>query len=131
LYTEVVGVESDHDAAGFALENIAGHGVANVRIINNEAENFARSYAAKMRDSTAREPDLVVLDPPRTGAAEVIPYLIDIAPRRIVYVSCEPTTLARDLRSLIDAGYALARITGYDLFPQTYHVETVAALEKR
>ena len=75
--------------------------------------------------------DKVVVDPPRSGlGAEAIRGLLECAPRAIAYVSCNPTTLARDVKELVSAGYKLTRATPVDLFPQTYHVETVALLER-
>ena len=71
--------------------------------------------------------DLVLLDPPRTGAGEVvIKQLIKLKPRKIVYVACDPAALARDSKTLIDAGYKLDHISAYDLFPMTQHIECVA-----
>ncbi len=74
--------------------------------------------------------DLAVLDPPRAGAAEVLPALISIGPPRIVYVSCDPATLARDLATLDSAGYRAKVAWPIDLMPQTAHVEVVVALER-
>jgi 23S rRNA (uracil1939-C5)-methyltransferase len=74
--------------------------------------------------------DLAVVDPPRRGCSNgVLDSLIVRRPRRIAYVSCEPSTLARDLRRLVDAGYRLQRSGVVDLFPQTYHLESVSLLE--
>jgi tRNA/tmRNA/rRNA uracil-C5-methylase (TrmA/RlmC/RlmD family) len=71
--------------------------------------------------------DLILLDPPRTGAGEVvIKQLIKLKPRKIVYVACDPAALARDSKTLIDAGYKLDHISAYDLFPMTQHIECVA-----
>jgi 23S rRNA (uracil1939-C5)-methyltransferase len=68
-----------------------------------------------------------VVDPPRSGMKPAaLKHLVASGPRRIVYVSCDPATLARDAGHLRDAGYKLVRVTPVDLFPQTYHIETVA-----
>ena len=81
---------------------------------------------------TARhKPDLVIMDPPRLGAKPAIPRLIKLKAKRLVYVSCDPQTLARDLRSLVDGGYELDSVEAVDMFPQTYHVEVVAKLNFR
>lgn len=77
-------------------------------------------------------PDVVILDPPRTGAGPaVMSRLTTSAPRRIVYVACDPAALARDVRSAREAGYELTAATGYDLFCHTHHLETIAVLEPR
>ena len=75
------------------------------------------------------KPQAVVLDPPRAGLeGAALTALIEAAPGQIVYISCDPATLARDLRKLIDAGYTLESVTPFDLFPQTYHIETISLL---
>jgi 23S rRNA (uracil1939-C5)-methyltransferase len=77
------------------------------------------------------KPELVVMDPPRAGVgAEVCALLARISPAEIVYVSCDPVTLARDLKALVEAGYRLAETHMVDMFPQTFHLETVAILRK-
>ena len=73
--------------------------------------------------------DLVLLDPPRAGAeSAVIKGIIDLRPLNISYVSCDPATLARDLKKLMAGGYDISAIAAFDLFPQTHHVETVVRL---
>lgn len=74
--------------------------------------------------------DLVVLDPPRAGARESIPLVAKLAPRFIAMCSCDPVTLARDLKSLREAGYELTEVTGFDMFPQTHHVEALAWMQR-
>ena len=77
-------------------------------------------------------PDLIVVDPPRTGlGAEVTTLLAHVAAPALVYVSCDPATLARDLRTLLDAGYAIESISLADLFPQTFHLETIVRLRAK
>jgi 23S rRNA (uracil1939-C5)-methyltransferase len=126
-FNRVIGIEVDRDAAKFAFENIAANGLSNVEFHNSGVESWLKSFVA----TKAPSPDLILLDPPRSGALEAVSYVAALKPSRITYVSCDPTTLARDLRKLLDSGYELSRITALDLFPQTYHVETVAALERR
>jgi 23S rRNA (uracil1939-C5)-methyltransferase len=79
----------------------------------------------------AGRPDVLVVDPPRAGlSAKVVRRVIEAAPKRIVYVSCNPTTLAPNAAQLVEAGYALRRVRPVDMFPQTPHIECVALLER-
>lgn len=123
-FKRVIGVESDPRTAKFALKNIGANELTNVEFHTSSVESWLRRYL----DAEPVRPDLVLLDPPRTGAAESIALVAQLKASLITYVSCDPATLARDLRILLDSGYELSRITAIDLFPQTYHVETVAAL---
>ena len=123
-FKRVIGVEADPRTAKFALENIGVNELTNVEFHTSSVEAWLKRYL----DAESARPDLVLLDPPRTGAAESIALVAQLKATRITYVSCDPTTLARDLRVLLDSGYELSRISAIDLFPQTYHVETVAAL---
>ena len=76
-------------------------------------------------------PDLIVVDPPRTGLGpEITALLAEVAAPALVYVSCDPATLARDLRALTGSGYMIESITLADLFPQTFHLETVVQLRR-
>jgi 23S rRNA (uracil1939-C5)-methyltransferase len=125
-FNRVVGVEADPVASRFAADNISSNHATNVEFHNSAAELWLERFLKGQR----RQPDFIVLNPPRTGAAQVMPQLVALNPFRITYVSCDPATLARDLRPLLDSGYKLLRVTAIDLFPQTYHVETVAALQR-
>ncbi|HVF91811.1 MAG TPA: class I SAM-dependent RNA methyltransferase [Blastocatellia bacterium] len=129
-FDRVIGVESDPRASAFARLNVSENHVSNVEFHNHRTGDWLRSFAAKSGEKSYDLPDLVVLDPPRAGAAEAILPLIESRPERISYVSCDPTTLARDLRRLLDAGYELKGVKAFDLFPQTYHVETVVRLQR-
>ena len=77
------------------------------------------------------KPDLIILDPPRTGVeVKALDALVQLDPKRIIYVSCDPSTLARDLRRLTDNDFRFTRVTPFDMFPQTYHIESISLLEK-
>ena len=79
----------------------------------------------------AGRPDVLVVDPPRAGLSKkVVHRIIDAAPKRIVYVSCNPTTLAPNAAELVEAGWKLRRVRPVDMFPQTHHIESVALLDR-
>jgi 23S rRNA (uracil1939-C5)-methyltransferase len=81
--------------------------------------------------SRAGRPDVLVVDPPRAGLSQkVVRRIIEASPRRIVYVSCNPTTLAPNAAQLVEAGYALGPVQPVDMFPQTPHIECVAVLDR-
>jgi 23S rRNA (uracil1939-C5)-methyltransferase len=126
-FKRVIGVENDQRSTGFARRNIATNQVTNVEFHKNDVEQWLNGIP-KTGDTPV---DVVLLNPPRTGAAGAIPRIVDVNPARVTYVSCDPPTLARDLRGLIESGYELSRVTAIDLFPQTYHIETIATLERR
>ena len=86
-----------------------------------------------MRELVERSgrPDLVVVDPPRAGlSAKVVRRIIEASPKRIIYVSCNPTTLAPNAAQLVEAGWTLERVSPVDMFPQTPHIECVALFER-
>lgn len=90
----------------------------------------AGEYAARIADSGERV-DVVCVDPPRKGCDErTLEAMLTIGPGRIVYVSCDPSTLARDLKYLGERGYGVERVQPVDMFPWTYHVETVVLMSK-
>ena len=101
----------------------------------NERAAEAKAAAKKAKAEGLPAPKstaTVVLDPPRAGAgAHVIERLIEVAPRHIVYVACDPVALARDLKTLLASGYELAQLRAFDLFPHTHHVECIASLVRK
>ncbi len=127
VFAKVFGVEANEKAIASARKNIE-----NARLEN--AEVFAEPVGEWLTDNAAdlAEVDFVLLDPPRSGTErETIESLLTIKPSQISYVSCEPSTLARDLRVLCESAYEIESITALDLFPQTHHVETVVRLKGR
>lgn len=125
LAGEVVGIESHAAAAADAVHNLRSNGCGAARIIQGQVE---QALPALTREGPW---DLAVLDPPRQGASRrVLDALTGMAVPRIVYVSCDPSTLARDLGVLVPAGYRCTALTPVDLFPQTFHLEAVAVLER-
>jgi len=119
----VVGVEAHDQSIRQAQQNAIENGIENARFVAQDAAGFLRRTKDRF--------DLVVLDPPRSGAREVVESLVTSSPQRILYVSCDPMTLARDLKPLIGRGYRMVNVCAADLFPQTYHLESVVLLEKR
>jgi 23S rRNA (uracil1939-C5)-methyltransferase len=121
-FAGVVAVESAPSATTALAENLRGTSGSAVRA---STVDFLR------RNSKAERPDLIVVDPPRTGlGTEITALLAEIAAPRLVYVSCDPATLARDLRALVATGYAMESLTLADLFPQTFHLESVVHLRR-
>jgi 23S rRNA (uracil1939-C5)-methyltransferase len=125
-FARVTGVEANAAATAYARRNLSDAGLANARIETAPVG----AWLARRADKHAPV-DLLLLDPPRTGAEHgAVAGMLALRPRRIVYVSCDPATLARDLRELIAGGYALDSVAAFDMFPQTHHVETVARLTR-
>ena len=130
-YTRVEAVESNRRAWELAVSNAASNRITNVRFWNQRTEAWLSELASTAIRVGSAPPDLVILDPPRQGASEALKWLLELGSRQIVYVSCDPTTLARDLKRLTAGGYDLTEISAMDLFPQTFHVETIARLLHR
>jgi tRNA/tmRNA/rRNA uracil-C5-methylase (TrmA/RlmC/RlmD family) len=116
---EVIAVESHPEAASAAASNLAD--LTNVTVVPDKVAHWLRH--------TNEVADIVVLDPPRRGAGpEVVTDIVKRGPRRVVYVACEPSALARDIAAFADHDWELAGLSAYDLFPMTSHVECVALL---
>ena len=130
----LVGVEIVPSAVECAKENAEKMGVKNARFFSADAGNVEKLIASlKNEDGTPYRPSAVVLDPPRKGCdAALLSFLAkDLKIPKILYISCNPDTLARDARMLSDFGYSLGTVTPVDLFPRTGHVESVVCLTRR
>lgn len=124
---ELMGVELNKDAVADAKVNAALNGVKNATFIAADAGDFMADMAARGESA-----DVVITDPPRAGcSAQFLRSLLTLAPKRIVYISCNPETLARDLYTLKKGGYKIGKIQPVDLFPYTSHVECVVELKKK
>jgi 23S rRNA (uracil1939-C5)-methyltransferase len=121
---KLVATEGEGPSLGLLRASL-GENKREARLIGGPAKRVAEGLAGEGVTF-----DHVVLDPPRVGAKETLPALIKLAPQRITYVSCDPATFARDAGQLVKAGWALAAVTPFDLFPQTHHVELVAVFER-
>ena len=122
----VWGLEGIADAVADAETNASLNGIENARFVAADA----RLGIAPLLERAGR-PDVVVVDPPRSGLSKkIVRRLLECEAPRIVYVSCNPTTLAPNAAQLVEAGYTLRRVKPVDLFPQTPHVEAVAVFER-
>ncbi len=123
---EVVGVELVERAVADAIENAKLNGIDNARFYAGDVRTAMRPLLEE--EGTA---DVVVVDPPRAGLSQkIVRRVLEVDAHKIVYVSCNPTTLAPNARQMVDAGYALKSVRPVDMFPQTPHIESVALLEK-
>jgi 23S rRNA (uracil1939-C5)-methyltransferase len=123
----VIGVELNKDAVNDAIKNAKRNKVTNALFYNDDAGNFMVDLAEKKQSM-----DIVFMDPPRSGSDEkFLSSLIKLGPKKVVYISCNPTTQERDLRYLTKHGYKVTEIQPVDMFPQTFHVEAIVKLEKR
>lgn len=120
---EVWGIEENRMAVEDAKFNTDKNGIQNAHFIPGKVEQTLKNWGGG-------KPDLVVLDPPRIGCQKVIDLIVKLDSKKIVYVSCEPTTLSRDLHLFSERGYSLQKLYLIDMFPQTYHMEVVGLLQK-
>ncbi|OPX92876.1 MAG: 23S rRNA (uracil-C(5))-methyltransferase RlmCD [Pelotomaculum sp. PtaB.Bin104] len=122
----VCGIENYAPAVADAKENAVLNGIDNCRFIAGAAEDSLPQLAG-----SGERADVLVVDPPRAGCAKrVVDAIITMRPRRIVYVSCDPATLARDVRLLAAAGYQVTKVQPVDMFPRTPHVECVVLMSR-
>ena len=123
---QVIGAEIVPEAIEDAKENAKRNNIANVAFFCGDASAVAADFAAK-----GLRPDVICVDPPRKGLTpEVVQAAAQMAPRRIVYVSCDPATLARDVKLFAQSGYEAVRAAAVDMFPGTANIETVVLLSK-
>jgi len=123
-FEKVIGIESNHEAIGYARRNAE---IAGYKNADFECEMVGRWF--ERNNNIDRRIDAVLLDPPRVGAEKAtMRGIVALKPKKICYVSCDPATLARDLRPLLDNGYNIDSISAFDMFPQTHHIETVTHL---
>lgn len=123
---QVTGIEEYAGSIAAARENSTKNGITNAAFICADAAAGTRQLA-----EAGRRFDTLILDPPRAGAAEAVPEIVRLNPARIIYISCDPSTLARDCGLLADSGYQVKECVPIDMFPQTYHIESVTLLIKQ
>ena len=122
----VIGVELNKDAVRDAVTNKKFNKVSNIEFYNADAGKFLNDMA-----SEGEKADVIFMDPPRSGSTEVfIDAVVNMSPSRVVYVSCDPETLARDLKYFMKKGYEMKKAVTVDMFPNTVHVETIVALHR-
>ncbi|WKY46663.1 23S rRNA (uracil(1939)-C(5))-methyltransferase RlmD [Eubacteriaceae bacterium ES3] len=119
---DVIGIEVVRDAIFDARENAGLNQIENARFIEGKSEIVLQELA----QNEGYNPDLIILDPPRKGCeGELLEKIIELKTKKVIYVSCNPATLARDLKILTDSGYQVEKVQPVDLFPNTTHVETI------
>jgi 23S rRNA (uracil1939-C5)-methyltransferase len=118
---EVLGIDENGMAIEDGRFNAERNGIQNGNFIHGKVEDVLKDFTKK--------PDLIVLDPPRTGCKPVLDQVVRLKPQKIVYVSCEPSTFSRDLHLFSERGYSLQGLDLIDMFPQTYHMEVIGLLQ--
>ena len=123
---EVWGLEIVEDAIADAIGNAKANDISNAHFFAGDVRLALRELVEK-----AGRPDVIVVDPPRAGLSQkVVRRVLEASPKRIVYVSCNPTTLAPNAAQMAEEGYVLKTVQPVDMFPQTPHIECVAVLER-
>lgn len=135
-FARVIGVEGSQVACAHAQQALQRRQVQGLSFHAYDTEQWLVAYADRVARGAAAKPDLVVLDPPRSGAKDVLEALRRLGAPKVIYVSCDPQTLGRDLETLRNPDapgtcYDLGTATLFDLFPQTYHMESVLSLHAR
>lgn len=124
---KVIGIEISEKSVRYAQTNASNAGVRNAEFIQGDVEKILQGKLLPIDHA-----DLIVLDPPRTGCEKtVLKAMIDLQPFKIIYISCNPATQARDVKYLNELGYRLLSLLPLDMFPQTSHIEVIGLLEKR
>ena len=124
---KVIAIENNKEACLAGIENLKDNGIKNVLIVNDDATNYL-IQEAKLHNTY----DVVILDPPRSGSTEAfIKSVASIKAKKVIYVSCEPSTLARDLKVFNGLGYIISSVKSFDMFCFSEHVECVCALPAR
>lgn len=130
----VYGVEIVPQAIDDAKRNAEINGIKNAEFFVGKAEEILPEYYenyTREHDGEKAYADVIVVDPPRKGCDETLLHtMVEMSPKRIVYVSCDSATLARDLKYLCGNGYRLEKVRAVDMFPMTVHVESVCLLER-
>ena len=125
---KVYAIESVEAAVSDAFVNADLNEIDNVEFILGDLN---KSFLPVLREKSIPQPDIIIADPPRSGMnPKTVKDILHLAPRKIVYVSCNPTTQMRDIKLLAESGYKLIKMKPVDMFPHTYHIENVALLEK-
>jgi 23S rRNA (uracil1939-C5)-methyltransferase len=130
---ELIGIEIIEAAVDCAKENARACKIDNAHFYTGDASD-CQKLLSRAEEASGRKihPDVIILDPPRSGCTEeLLTYISTLDPKRIVYISCNPATLARDVKSLISKGFTADTVYPYDMFPLTGHVETIVCLNKQ
>jgi len=126
-FTNVIAVEDSRSACRLCSANASAAGLSNLQVVCADVSTWMKSEIS----SRPKELNLVVLDPPRMGAGDkVMEQILRMAPEVIIYVSCDPQTLARDLAGIPDRDYRIDLVAGLEMFPQTFHFESVVRLRR-
>lgn len=122
---KVVGTDLQRSSIRGAQRNAVANHLPNCLFLRADAVQAVREFR-----SSREQFDLILLDPPRQGCHEILPLLADLGAKKIIYISCDPATLVRDLKRLHELGFLLSKIRSVDMFPQTCHVESIALLRR-